>query len=221
MICESEDEWDEEELEEWQRREDEHALSPAGIAEQNASLLRRYDEFRRVADAVTDRWKEHEEIAAIALIGSVAQAPWKEVPRFQPLRRSRIAVWHECGDIDLALWLTHTRNLNALRRAKGKALRDLKDASGIGVADHQVEGFILEPETNIYLGRLCVFNQCPKGKPECRVPGCGTHAFLRLHEAFQFRSKSLAPGKAVRLFERRTGILNRAADLPLPSNTAT
>ena len=32
--------------------------------------------------------------------------------------------------------------------------------------------FILKPGTDRYLGRLCDFNACPKGKAECRVPGC-------------------------------------------------
>ena len=49
---EFEEDWDELDFEEWQRREDEHALSPAGIAEQNASMLRRWREFRCAADAI-------------------------------------------------------------------------------------------------------------------------------------------------------------------------
>ncbi len=73
---------DEADFEDWRLREDEHDLSPAGIAEQNAGLLRRYREFRQAADAV-------------ALLGSLAVAPWKEVPRFAPYRRARIAVTAE------------------------------------------------------------------------------------------------------------------------------
>lgn len=42
--------WDEIDIEERERQEEEHALSPAGIAEQNDGLLRRYREFRRAAD---------------------------------------------------------------------------------------------------------------------------------------------------------------------------
>lgn len=47
---EPEDDWDEIDLEDWERREDERALSPAGIAGQNDGLLRRYREFRHAAD---------------------------------------------------------------------------------------------------------------------------------------------------------------------------
>ena len=36
--------------------------------------------------------------------------------------------------------------------------------------------FVLEPGTDRYLGRLCIFGDCPKGKRECLVPGCGEKA---------------------------------------------
>ena len=42
--------------------------------------------------------------------------------------------------------------------------------------------------TDRYLGRLCDFNACPKGKAECRVPGYGDVALLRQHEGFRWRS---------------------------------
>ena len=74
--------------------------------------------------------------------------------------------------------------------------------------------FILEPVTDRYLGRLCDFNACPKGKAECRVPGCGDVALLRQQEGFR-RPESLAEGRAVRLFERSTGLQHRVSDLPL------
>ncbi len=81
----AEDDWDETDLEAWESREVAQALSPAGIAEQNKLLLRQYRHFRRAADAVTTAWEERPEVAAVALIGSLATAPWKEVPPFPPL----------------------------------------------------------------------------------------------------------------------------------------
>ncbi len=212
-----EDDFDELDFDEWRRREDHHALSPAGIAEQNAYMLRRTREFRRAADAVVDAWRDRPEVAGIALIGSAAAAPWKEVPRFAPYRRARIALWHECKDLDLALWLTQLDDLDGLRWAKDRALRALHEASGTGVASHQVDVFILEPGTDRYLGRLCDFNRCPKGKAECLVPDCGATAFLRQHKDFQWRPASVAADRALRLYDRTTGQLARAADLPLPS----
>lgn len=213
-----EENWDEIDFAEWERQEDERAVSPAGIAEQNDGMLRRYREFRRAADAVTAAWRDREEVAAVALIGSLAVAPWKEVPRFSPYRRAQIELWHECKDVDLAVWLTHLRDLNGLRRAKAQALRDLAGETG-GVADHQVDVFILEPGTDRYLGRLCQFNQCPKGKLECIVAGCGATTFLRQHEDFRWRPETLAGDRTVQLFDRATGRMRYAADLPLPIET--
>ena len=117
--------------------------------------------------------------------------------------------------MDLALWLEHLDSLDGLRRAKARALRTLWDEASIGIASHQVDVFILEPVTDRYLGRLCDFNACPKGKAECRVPGCGNVALLRQHEGFRWRPESLAEGRAVRLSERSTGLQRRASDLAL------
>ena len=153
--------------------EEDHPLSERGIEQQNEGLLRRYRDFRRGADAVTTVWRAHPEVIAVSLIGSAARTPWKEVPRFEPYRRARIALWHECKDVDLALWLDHLDSLDALRRARARALRSLWDEATIGIASHQVDVFILEPVTDRYLGRLCDFNACPKGKTECRGRAAG------------------------------------------------
>ena len=83
-----------------------------------------------------------------------------------------------------------------------RALNDLLRDMDIGVAHHQVEVFIFEPGTDRYLGRLCCFGQCPKGKPECEVPGCGATALLRQHRGFAFRPDALQPGRAVALYDR-------------------
>lgn len=206
-----------EDFDDWHWQEERRAVSPAGIAEQNDGLLRRYHDFRRAADAVVAAWRARPEVAAVALIGSVAVAPWKEVPRFAPYRRAGIALWHECKDLDLAVWLEHMRDLDGLRRAKNRALRDLHEERGAGVASHQVDVFVLDPVTDRYLGRLCEFNRCPKGKPECLVTGCGAVAFLRQHEEFRWRPESLARDRAVPLFDRANGRLDRAIDLPLPT----
>ena len=92
--------------------EEDHPLSERGIEQQNEMLLRRYPEFRRSADAVAAAWRAHPEVIAVSLIGSVARAPCKEVPRFGPYRRARVALWHECKDLQHhsprhALFLSH------------------------------------------------------------------------------------------------------------------
>lgn len=78
----------------------------------------------------------------------------------------------------------------------------LLDETGFGVAHHQVDAFLIDPGSDRYLGRLCHFGTCPKGKPECRVPGCGSALFLRQHEEFVFDPRSLDPSRCTLLFDR-------------------
>lgn len=212
------DDDDEIDIEEWQRQEDERALLPAGIAEANGYHIRRYRDFRLAADAVVAAWRDRPEVLAVSLIGSLARDPWKEVPRHRPYRRARIELWHECSDLDLALWLSDMGDLNGLRRAKNRALADMYDEGRAGVASHQTDVFVIEPGTDRYLGRLCEFNRCPKEKLECLTRGCGATGHLQQHEGFRWQTDSLAPDRAVRLFDRATGQCSLAADLPLPDD---
>ena len=216
--------WDEsyqieaEALEEEMRIE-ERMLTPRGIAKSNAGMLMAYRKFRRAADAVVDVWRHHPDVVAISLIGSVVRSPWKEVPRFSPYRRKRIKIWHECMQVDLALWLSGLGDLGGLRKAKDRQLRTVRDDLGGGVASHQLDALILEPGTDRYLGWLCKFNRCPKrGKIACLVPGCGDSKFLRQFSRFRWRPKRFAKDGCFRLYERSAGILRRAELLPLPDN---
>ena len=68
----------------WFHDEEEHPLPERGIEQRNQGLLRRYREFRRGADAVAAAWRAHPEVIAVSVVGSVARAPGKEVPRFAP-----------------------------------------------------------------------------------------------------------------------------------------
>lgn len=63
------------------------------------------------------------EVQAVAVIGSVANPLWKEVPRFQEFRRLGIEVWHECSDLDMALWVDSQERLGELRQAYHRAER--------------------------------------------------------------------------------------------------
>jgi hypothetical protein len=205
---------DEDEFEAWVAAEEADELSTQGIARQNGRMLQLYRNFRMAADAVAAAWRDRPEVAAIALIGSAARPPWKEVPRFRSYRRARIELWHECKDVDLALWLSDLSGLDALRRAKNAALNRLRQGTGC-VASHQVDVFLLKPGSDRYLGRLCQFNRCPKGKIDCLLPGCGATPFLRQHAEFAWRPDSVAEGRMLVLFDRATGREGRAADLPL------
>jgi hypothetical protein len=187
----------------------------AAIDEQNRYMLERQQQFRAAADVVTDAWTRFREVGAVAVIGSVAKPLWKEVPRFSEFRRARIEVWHECSDLDLALWLDSQARLGELRRAAALALREaFEKGTGISVADHQLDVFLIEPGSDRYLGRLCKFSQCPKGKLDCLVPGCGEIAFNKCVADFTPHADLLAPAQGAMLYKRGVGRMRSALDLP-------
>ena len=187
----------------------------AEIEEQNRYLLERQRQFRLAADIVAQAWMAFPEVWAIAVIGSVAKVLWKEVPRFREFRREGIEVWHECGDLDLALWIESQDGLGELRRAGDRALRQAFEAgSGTSIVGSQLDGFLFEPGSDRYLGRLCSFNQCPKGKRDCNVPGCGETPFNKRIADFEPRADLLDPAAHSMLYQRDAGRLRSALDLP-------
>jgi hypothetical protein len=190
------------------------SLTRRQIDEQDREMLARQQRFRVAADVVTDALIRFPEVAAVALIGSVARPLGKEVPRFTQFRRQRVEVWHECKDLDLAVWITRLDRLRELNRARNLAAQGIYPTRGFGVANHEIDIFLLEPGSDRYLGRLCKFAVCPKGKPECEVTGCGRAPFLRQHEDFVFWHRALDQDGSVRLYSRAQGIIRRAAELP-------
>lgn len=201
-------------IEEELAREDSRDPTRKEIAEEDAILLRRQAEFRLAADAVAGAFAAFPEVAAIALFGSVAQPLRREVPRFRQYRRAGIELWHECKDVDLAVWIDKIDNLEAVAKAERRAIRRFYEETGIGVAHHQVDTFLIEPGSNRYLGRLCWYNQCPKGKRDCLVPGCGQVKFLKQHEDFTLYVDALAEERIIRLYDRATGSLRKAPPVP-------
>lgn len=191
----------------------------AEIEQQNRYLLAQQRQFRMAADIVTDAWMAFAEVEAVAVIGSVAKALWKEVPRFREFRRERIEVWHECADLDLALWVDSQERLGELRRAAEQALRESCAAgTGVSVAGNQLDIFLIEPRSNGYLGRLCKFNACPKGKRDCLVPGCGTIPFNKRVADFVPHADLLAAAGYATLYKRGMGRLRSALGLPAPGS---
>ncbi|RJF86828.1 hypothetical protein D3874_07170 [Oleomonas cavernae] len=189
----------------------------AEIEEQNRYLVEQQRRFRQAADVVADAWARFPEVAAVAVIGSVAKPLWKEVPRFREYRRAGIEVWHECSDLDLALWIDAQGRLGELRRAAHVALRDAYEAGrGPSVAGSQLDIFLIEPGTDRYLGRLCAYNACPKEKRDCLVPGCGEIPFNKRVDGFVAHADLLAPAAHATLYRRGEGRLRFALDLPAP-----
>ena len=213
--------WREDDLESFEVELERHELSPEGIAETNRHLVARQARFRRAADVATSALAGFDEVIAFVLFGSVGAPLWKEVPRFRNYRRAGIALWHECADVDIAVWLSRLDRLREMRRAVSRALPAILEDTGQGVASHQLDIFLLEPGTDRYLGRLCQFKACPAAKADCLAPGCGATSFLQQHQGFVLQSDALGPARAVRLFDRATGESRRAVDLPGPSEDET
>jgi hypothetical protein len=185
------------------------------IEEQNRYLLERQSQFRVAADVVTEAWMAFPEIGAIAVIGSVAKPLWKEIPRFSEFRRARIEVWHECSDLDLALWIDRQDRLGEIRRAGDRALRKAYESGlGISFVGHQLDVFLFEPSSDAYLGRLCSFSRCPKQKRDCLVPGCGAIPFNKVIADFVPRADLPAPARHAMLYRRGAVRLRSALDLP-------
>ncbi|MHC4520900.1 MAG: hypothetical protein ACYTAS_20100 [Planctomycetota bacterium] len=172
------------------------------IQDENHAMLRRQEQFRIAAKCVADQLSSIPEVQKGVLFGSVARPLEKEVPRFRKFREAGVAIRHECRDIDMAVWVSDLSRLKAIQKARSQALKDLLVEKQIGVAHHQVDIFVMEPKTNRYLGRLCNFGFCPKGKDECRTSRCGKPKFLRQHEDFKFESENLNERTNVVLFER-------------------
>ena len=78
----------------------------------------------------------------------------------------------------------------------------IAEEDGYATRQHdQVDVFLIEPETGVYLGRLCNYATCPKGKDDCLTPGCGRAPLLKQHEAFEFYADALNEDRIVRLYE--------------------
>ena len=176
------------------------------IQDTERQMVERQQRFRLAAERVAAEFAKIDAVERVALFGSVAAPLEREVPRFRQFCRARVEVWHECKDVDVAIWLCDLSALRDLQKARSRAVTGLWRERQIGVAQHQVDVFILEPVTDRYLGRLCDFASCPKdGKRECLVPTCGQPPHLQQHEGFALSPDALQSDEAVVLFDRSLG----------------
>ena len=179
-------------------------------------MLERQRIFRVVADRLAAALAEVDFVEKVALIGSVAGALRREVPRFQPYRRLGIEIAHECKDLDLAVWVSRWDRLETLKRARAGVCHRSFAELGVGVAEHDVELFLFETGgADRYLGRACYFKSCPRGHRDCHAQGCGAQPFLKQMDGFEFWPSTLEPSKILVLFDRPNGgLVGSAAALP-------
>ena len=185
----------------WPEDREEDALEE--IAREDRYNQERNRHLRAVADWIAEAMAKVDGVERILLVGSVAEPPTMTVPYARRLRRFGVEVTRQCSDLDLAVALSDLTSLKALQRARNLTVGDFYRATNYGIPQHMVDTFIVEPGTGRYLGRLCIFNDCPKpGKPECWVPSCGEVPHLKQHAGFTLRPEVLSPENSVVLFER-------------------
>jgi len=85
---------------------------------------------------------------------------------------------------------------------------------GISFVSHQLDVFLFEPSSDRYLGRLCSFSKCPKGKRDCLVPGCGEIPSTSGSRISSRVPTFWRPAAHAMLYQRGTGRLRSALDLP-------
>lgn len=181
--------------------DDKAELSEKEIYDANQKMLELQRHFSMAAEYVASSFSKMPEVVRIVLFGSVALPLVKEVPRFRKFQSAGIEIFHECRDVDLAVYLRTTGCLNALRKTRSEALNALFRETGIAVAHHQVDVFLFDSADGEYRGRLCIFGKCPKGKFVCKVKNCGIVPFLRQHEGFHFMYDSLRPENIRELYK--------------------
>ncbi len=183
--------------------ERETPVSYGEIHDQDRAMLLRQGQFRMAAKLLAGNLAEMAEVRKVVLFGSTALPLWKEVPRFSRLKHRRIKVYHECNNIDLAVWVTSPAGASHMRKAASSTVNDLV-ASGIhfNLAHHHFSIHLVDHASNRYLGMVCHYSQCPKHKPECQVPGCGADKFVQILPWFKFKPERLNSHNSLVLFER-------------------
>lgn len=172
------------------------------IAEEDLRNRERNRHLRAIADWLAQAMARVAEVERVVLFGSVVAPPTMQAPYARRLHCYG-EVTRPCEDLDLAVWVSDLACLPALQRARNITVGEYHRDTNYGLAQHMVDVFIMEPDTDRYLGRLCLFNQCPRsGKLECVTPGCGDRLHLRQHVDFTLRPEALAADRSIILFER-------------------
>ena len=139
------------------------------IAGEDRLMLLRQDQFRKAARLLAERLADMPEVMKVVLFGSVALPLWKAVPLHGRLRSRRIKIFHECRNIDLAVWVTSPSVADTIRRAHSGVVNELLDNDvHFEIAHHFFSTHLIDQATGKYHGMVCHFGQCPK--KEGRMP---------------------------------------------------
>ncbi len=180
-------------------------LAPVSYGEihEDQRMLKRQEDFRKAARLLARHLAALPEVRKVMLFGSVPLPLWKEVPRFHRLRQRRIKIFHECGNIDLAAWVTDTASANTMRKACSATVSELLENDvHLNIAHHYFCIHLVDQASGRYQGMVCHYNQCPKQKEPCRVPGCGASKFVQVLPWFDFKPARLNSHNSQVLFDR-------------------
>nr|MDO8087070.1 hypothetical protein [Candidatus Sigynarchaeum springense] len=128
----------------------------------------------------------------VAIIGSVARSckrleDVKRSSKLEPAWRRKLAKKGipTFSDLDLAVWVGEGIDLGTARQALITGWKAYLSEHEHGISNNEFDVFLLNCETNEYLGNLCQYRQCPKeGKQDCLVASCGQPEFLKKYQDF-------------------------------------
>ena len=184
-------------------RKRDNPVSDGEIHETDQRMLRHQTGFRNAARAVAGHFAAMPEVQQVRIFGSVALPLWKEVPHHPRLRHRNIRVYHECANIDLAVRVTSPVAADRMCKACSRVVADLTEQEiYLNIAHHTFSIHLIDDATDRYLGMACHFNQCPKHKRECQVPGCGAAPFVRILPDFKLKPHRLNSSNSQVLFQR-------------------
>lgn len=106
------------------------------------------------------------------------------------------------NDIDLAVWVSNTREIDKIRSALVTGLKKFVASGKWGVSNNEFDVFILQSGASKYIGNLCPYNTCPKGKDDCHVPGCGDTPFLKKFKDFTLFPDAITKKNRIDIFNR-------------------
>ncbi len=149
-----------------------------------------------IAKLLAEQISKNPSVQKVALFGSVAKYHLKLSEKKKNYK-----------DIDIAIWLNSMDELPLLRRTRALTCAQYSKTHNIGFADHELDIFIMEANSEKFLGFLCYFNKCPKYsgkflKDDCSAKGCGDSPFLKQYLHFSLDPKALDKEKIIILYDQ-------------------
>lgn len=127
--------------------------------------------------------------------------PWKAIKERGDLQERHVQV-----AIDLTVRVTSPSGADRMRKAGSRVVADLNGLDlHLNIAHHAFSIHLTDHASGRYLGMVCHFNQCPKHKRECLVPGCRAAPFVRILPRFQLKPHRLNESDSQVLFQRERG----------------